>query len=212
MSSWGGTYTVGSSSARDFPMALWAKTGGSAIVKFNLNSAINYNTVLRIGTTLSFKGGRPNPSINGVWTGADPGAPTLIDSRGVTRGGYRGYGNIYTWNVPAGTLKAGENTLTLGVYGSGDAAYLSANYIIDAVELQNPSGSVGTPSSTVAQPAPSSTSSAPPSTGTGVGAPYAQCGGNGWTGPTTCVSGYTCTFSNEWYSQVSSDPEVISVF
>ncbi|KAK7941566.1 uncharacterized protein PG986_013953 [Apiospora aurea] len=26
-------------------------------------------------------------------------------------------------------------------------------------------------------------------------------GGNGWTGATTCVSGYTCSLVNEWYSQ-----------
>lgn len=31
--------------------------------------------------------------------------------------------------------------------------------------------------------------------------PYAQCGGNGWAGESTCVDGYTCTFSNDWYSQ-----------
>jgi hypothetical protein len=30
---------------------------------------------------------------------------------------------------------------------------------------------------------------------------WGQCGGNGWTGPTTCASGSTCTFSNPWYSQ-----------
>ncbi|KAK0309498.1 hypothetical protein LTR01_004606 [Friedmanniomyces endolithicus] len=30
---------------------------------------------------------------------------------------------------------------------------------------------------------------------------YAQCGGKGFTGGTTCVSGYTCTFSNAYYSQ-----------
>ncbi|KAK6343177.1 hypothetical protein TWF718_008549 [Orbilia javanica] len=30
---------------------------------------------------------------------------------------------------------------------------------------------------------------------------YGQCGGNGWTGPTTCVSGYTCVYQNDWYSQ-----------
>ncbi|KAJ6261509.1 hypothetical protein Dda_4179 [Drechslerella dactyloides] len=30
---------------------------------------------------------------------------------------------------------------------------------------------------------------------------YGQCGGQGWTGPTVCVSGYTCTFSNDVYSQ-----------
>ncbi|KAF5325985.1 hypothetical protein D9611_000243 [Ephemerocybe angulata] len=30
---------------------------------------------------------------------------------------------------------------------------------------------------------------------------YGQCGGNGWTGSTTCVSGSTCTKLNDWYSQ-----------
>ncbi|KAK4550439.1 hypothetical protein LTR36_000017 [Oleoguttula mirabilis] len=30
---------------------------------------------------------------------------------------------------------------------------------------------------------------------------YGQCGGIGWTGATTCVSGYTCTVSNSYYSQ-----------
>ncbi|OQO09719.1 hypothetical protein B0A48_05122 [Cryoendolithus antarcticus] len=33
------------------------------------------------------------------------------------------------------------------------------------------------------------------------GAAYAQCGGQGWSGATTCVSGYTCTYSNPYYSQ-----------
>lgn len=26
-------------------------------------------------------------------------------------------------------------------------------------------------------------------------------GGIGYSGPTTCISGYTCTYSNDWYSQ-----------
>ncbi|KAF3919027.1 hypothetical protein ABW21_db0200894 [Orbilia brochopaga] len=30
---------------------------------------------------------------------------------------------------------------------------------------------------------------------------YGQCGGQGWTGPTSCVSGYTCVSSNDFYSQ-----------
>ncbi|KZV70711.1 glycoside hydrolase family 27 protein [Peniophora sp. CONT] len=35
----------------------------------------------------------------------------------------------------------------------------------------------------------------------GQGAAYSQCGGTGWTGATTCVSGYVCTYSNAYYSQ-----------
>ncbi|KAI1344347.1 endoglucanase B [Xylariaceae sp. FL0016] len=30
---------------------------------------------------------------------------------------------------------------------------------------------------------------------------WSQCGGIGWTGETTCVSGYSCTYSNDYYSQ-----------
>jgi rhamnogalacturonan endolyase len=60
----------------------------------------------------------------------------LIDSRGVTRGAYRGWGDVYTWSVPASAFKEGSNTLTVGVLGSGDTDWLSANYIVDALELQ----------------------------------------------------------------------------
>lgn len=39
-------------------------------------------------------------------------------------------------------------------------------------------------------------------TGGGTGAPhYGQCGGIGWAGPKTCVSGFTCTVLNPYYSQ-----------
>ncbi|KAI0974902.1 glycoside hydrolase family 5 protein [Xylaria arbuscula] len=31
--------------------------------------------------------------------------------------------------------------------------------------------------------------------------PYGQCGGTGWSGDTTCESGYSCTYSNDYYSQ-----------
>lgn len=30
---------------------------------------------------------------------------------------------------------------------------------------------------------------------------WGQCGGNGWTGPTQCISPYTCQKLNDWYSQ-----------
>ncbi|KAK6434858.1 hypothetical protein LTR95_008956 [Oleoguttula sp. CCFEE 5521] len=33
------------------------------------------------------------------------------------------------------------------------------------------------------------------------GAAYSQCGGQGWSGATTCVSGYTCVRQNDYYSQ-----------
>ncbi|CAI4212817.1 unnamed protein product [Parascedosporium putredinis] len=30
---------------------------------------------------------------------------------------------------------------------------------------------------------------------------WGQCGGNNWSGATSCVAGYTCTYQNDWYSQ-----------
>lgn len=49
--------------------------------------------------------------------------------------------------------------------------------------------------------ASSSSSSTGSSGGSGVAQKYGQCGGQGWTGPTQCASGSTCTYSNAWYSQ-----------
>lgn len=57
------------------------------------------------------------------------------------------------------------------------------------------SGSGTTPSGTATSAAASST----PTSGSGA-ALYGQCGGQGWTGPTTCASG-TCKSQSQWYSQ-----------
>ncbi|KAF7560154.1 hypothetical protein G7046_g3990 [Stylonectria norvegica] len=44
-----------------------------------------------------------------------------------------------------------------------------------------------------------STTASPSSTATA--GPWQQCGGKGWTGPTLCGDGYTCTLQNDYYSQ-----------
>ncbi|KAA1477227.1 hypothetical protein DENSPDRAFT_786422 [Dentipellis sp. KUC8613] len=31
--------------------------------------------------------------------------------------------------------------------------------------------------------------------------PWAQCGGIGWSGPTTCVTGWECVWENAYHSQ-----------
>ncbi|KAF2992978.1 Endo-1,4-beta-xylanase 6 [Curvularia kusanoi] len=40
-----------------------------------------------------------------------------------------------------------------------------------------------------------------PATVLGQSALWGQCGGNGWGGSKSCVSGTTCTYVNDWYSQ-----------
>lgn len=66
------------------------------------------------------------------------------------------------------------------------------------------SSSVPAPSSSQvpsSSPAPSTSASAPASTATGTVAQYGQCGGIGWTGATSCVSGFTCQVINDYYYQ-----------
>lgn len=138
MSSWGPlTYTVGSSSLNDVPMALFKGSNAPLTIKFTLTAAqASGASTLRVGTTLSFAGGRPTVKINS-YSPATPAAPTKIDSRGVTRGAYRGFGEVYDFSVPGGTLVAGSNTITIDVASgsSGSSWFLSPNYILDAMEL-----------------------------------------------------------------------------
>ncbi|KAK0702856.1 Rhamnogalacturonase B, N-terminal-domain-containing protein [Apiosordaria backusii] len=123
MSSWGPlTYTVGSSPLTDFPMAVFQSVNNPVTIRFNLGSAPGAAT-LRIATTLSFAGSRPQVNVNG-WSGPAPSAPAKIDSRGVTRGAYRGHGEVYTVAIPAGRLVAGSNTITISsISGSSGTTF-----------------------------------------------------------------------------------------
>lgn len=122
------TYTIGTSTPRDLPLALFKSVNNPQTIRFNLGSAPGAAT-LRIATTLSFTGGRPSVTVNG-WNGPVPAAPNKIDSRGVTRGAYRGYGEVYDVAIPAGTLVSGSNTVEISVVsGSSGDSFLCPNFV-----------------------------------------------------------------------------------
>ncbi|KAG8964060.1 hypothetical protein FRC03_002266 [Tulasnella sp. 419] len=128
------TFTVGSSALSTFPMAQIKSVNNPTTIKFTLSSAPGAGT-LKIGTTLSFAGGRPQVTVNS-WTGPAPSAPTSLDSRGFTRGTYRGLGEVYTVSIPSGVLKSGDNTIQINtISGQSDNGFLSPNFIYDAVAL-----------------------------------------------------------------------------
>lgn len=133
MASWGPlTYTVGSSSLDSIPMAI-VKDNNPLTIKFT--GTDTGAATLRVGTTLSFAGCRPSVVVNS-YSPATPAAPTKIDSRGLTRGAYRGFGEVYDYAIPAGKLVSGSNTITINcASGSSGSGFLAPNVILDAIEL-----------------------------------------------------------------------------
>ncbi|KAL1715124.1 polysaccharide lyase family 4 protein [Schizophyllum commune] len=129
------SFTVGND-ASGFPMAIF-KDIGAAKVTFTLSSGQGGARTLEIATTLAFAGGRPQVTINN-WTSENPAAPSQPDSRGVTRGTWRGNNILYSYSVPDGTLltDGSTNTLTINVIsGSSGSQYLSPNFVVDTVRL-----------------------------------------------------------------------------
>ncbi|KAI1818202.1 polysaccharide lyase family 4 protein [Poronia punctata] len=134
MSNWS-PGTVSSTATSSWPMAIFKSVNNGQKITFSLSNSISSSATLRIATTLSFGGGRPQAHVNSYACSA-PAAPTKIDSRGVTRGAYRGFGEIYECTVPAGTLVAGSNTVTIDVIsGSSGDQFLSPSVVFDAIEL-----------------------------------------------------------------------------
>ncbi|KAF9013429.1 polysaccharide lyase family 4 protein [Cyathus striatus] len=136
MSNWGPiTFTIGSSSTGSFPMAQFKAVNNPTTIKWNASSSQIGARTLRIRTTEAFAGGRPQITVNS-WTSSAPGAPTAVDSRGVTRGTWRGLNQVYDFAIPSGTLVSGTNTITINVIsGSSGDDFLSPNFVYDSVEL-----------------------------------------------------------------------------
>lgn len=64
MSDWGPlTYTVDSAELTDFPMAIFKEVNSPVTVEFTASSSQTGAATLRIGTTLSFAGGRPQATV-----------------------------------------------------------------------------------------------------------------------------------------------------
>ncbi|KAI1101331.1 polysaccharide lyase family 4 protein [Jackrogersella minutella] len=135
MADWNPGTVASSAGAAAFPMAIFVDVNNGQKITFSLSSAVTSAATLRIATTLAYAGGRPQATVNSYSCSA-PAAPTAVDSRGVTRGAYRGRGDVYDCTIPSGTLVSGTNTVTINVIsGSSGDEYLSPNVIFDAIEV-----------------------------------------------------------------------------
>ena len=134
-------FIVGVNTEADWPMAQFVDVNNGQRITFNLTAAQAATAqTLRIGITLGFAGGRNRITVNAgqsdAWTSSIPAASTNLNSRGVTRGTYRGPNQLYTYNIPASALHAGTNTIDLPVVsGSSGSGFLSPNVVYDAIDL-----------------------------------------------------------------------------
>lgn len=113
--------------------------------------------------------------------------------------GTNGRGAFYASGVVAG----GSGSTTTSKVTSSTTS--KATSTTSSVKTTSTTSSVGTTSKTTSTSTKSTsttkTSTAPTTTSTAVAKHYEQCGGIGFTGPTTCVSPYTCQKQNDYYSQ-----------
>lgn len=134
-------FVVGTDPISAFPMAQFRdlSTNGLLYVKFVLTANQIQTLRLRYGITVSYSGGRPAPNVNGLW-GATPYNPRYLDNRSLTHGSWRGFNDLYSYDVPASAFVVGTNTLTLGVISgqSGLGGFLSPSCAYDAIELSIP--------------------------------------------------------------------------
>jgi rhamnogalacturonan endolyase len=144
MANWAGlpNFIVGTSTDAQFPMAQFMGVNNSRRFTFTLSAAQVQNLTFRVGITLGFEGARPKITVNAgqsyAWTSGNPTASSDLNSRGVTRGTWRGNNQLYTFSIPSTAFRAGTNTIDMGMisgsYVSGQT-WLSPNAVFDALDL-----------------------------------------------------------------------------
>ncbi|KAL7276641.1 Exoglucanase 1 [Rhizina undulata] len=92
----------------------------------------------------------------------------------------------------------GTCSTSSGVPSDVESTYADASVTFSNIKYGDLDSTYGTSSSSGTTSASSSTTSAASS---GTVAKYGQCGGTGYSGSTSCVSGSTCTVLNAYYSQ-----------
>jgi cellulase len=135
----------------------------------------------------------------------------------VTGGGSAYPTSDYLKSIP-GAWGNNDPGVKIDIYG--EAAKTQTTYLVPGPEIYpgftgititpnlTPPGSTGGPTTTPVTtpgngggPTTTTTTTTTPASGGATAAHYAQCGGQGYSGPTVCASPYTCKVSNAFYSQ-----------
>jgi rhamnogalacturonan endolyase len=141
MTSWTATpnFVIGTNTDADWPSVQFMGVNNSQRITFNLTAAQVQNLTLRVGITWGFSGARPKITVNsGTWISGNPSASADLNSRGITRGTWRGVNQLYVFNIPSSAFHSGTNTIDLPLISGSFAAgqtWLSPNVAYDAIDL-----------------------------------------------------------------------------
>ncbi|MFE8646506.1 rhamnogalacturonan lyase B N-terminal domain-containing protein [Sphingomonas sp. NCPPB 2930] len=129
-------FTVGTSPDGDFPAAQWRDVNAPVQIAFALAPGEVRDYTLRMYISLAKGQGRPQVTVNDRWTAPVPAPSIQPDSRGVTRGTYRGNNTVFTVAIPAQALQAGTNALAIGVAsGNATTGFLGPCIVWDSLQL-----------------------------------------------------------------------------
>ncbi|KAG8984630.1 Exoglucanase 1 [Tulasnella sp. JGI-2019a] len=134
-------------------------------------------------------------SVNMLWLDSDYPTTASPTAPGVARGSCS-----TTSGKPADVEANGSSIHVIYSdvrFGDIGSTYTGDPYVAPGGTVPPSSGSSGPTGPTGTTTTTTSTSAAPAATQTH----YGQCGGIGYSGPTTCASGTTCKYGNDYYSQ-----------
>jgi rhamnogalacturonan endolyase len=190
-------FVVGTNTDAQFPMAQFMGVNNSRRFTFTLTSGQVQGLTFRVGITLGFEGARPKITVNGgqsyAWTSGNPTASRDLNSRGVTRGTWRGDNQLYTFSIPSTAFRAGTNTIDMGMisgsYVSGQT-WLSPNVVFDAIDL--------VPTASASPPTIGSVAIAPAASTVGVS------GSKAYSAVVTSLTGATLAVNLDWSAAVGA--------
>lgn len=134
----------------------------------------------------------------------------------VVNGDLSNYGRVFVgtngrgifYGVPSGSLPpvtasstTASSTTTSKTSTSTTLTTTTRSTSSSSTTTTQTSSTTTTTKSTTTTTKSTTTSTTSSATSTATSSPYGQCGGQGYTGPTICPKGWTCTYSNPYYSQ-----------
>ncbi|KAF9889037.1 hypothetical protein FE257_008014 [Aspergillus nanangensis] len=130
-------------------------------------------------------------------------------SANVVNGDMSNYGRVFVgtngrgifYGSPSGSLPATSTTSTTTMKTTTSTSSSKTTTTTSVSTTKTTTTTTTSKTSTTSTTSKTTATTSSSATSTATSTPYGQCGGAGYTGPTICPSGWTCTVANPYYSQ-----------